>query len=97
MYRTPLILSIEENHLEITHILLSNGAYPWSTALSDLKTCLEQNEKAKNLLTKVRRVYKYSNFSYKLWPNGHNPKITLVFFDFNFLLILIKQKYWNQL
>lgn len=61
MYRTPLILSIEENHLEITHILLSNGAYPWSTALSDLKTCLEQNEKAKNLLTKVRRVYKYSN------------------------------------
>ncbi|CAD8044393.1 unnamed protein product [Paramecium primaurelia] len=56
LYRTPLILSIEENHLEITHILLANGAYPWSTAITDLKTVLDSNEKAKNLLTKVRRL-----------------------------------------
>ncbi|CAK70195.1 unnamed protein product (macronuclear) [Paramecium tetraurelia] len=56
LYRTPLILSIEENHLEITHILLAHGAYPWSTAITDLKTVLESNEKAKNLLTKVRRL-----------------------------------------
>lgn len=41
LYRTPLMLSIEENHLEITHILLSHGAYPWSTAISDLKSVLE--------------------------------------------------------
>ena len=42
--------------MEITHILLANGAYPWSTAITDLKTVLDSNEKAKNLLTKVRRV-----------------------------------------
>lgn len=33
-----------------------NGAYPWSTAITDLKSILEENEHAKILLTRVRRV-----------------------------------------
>ncbi|CAD8140307.1 unnamed protein product [Paramecium octaurelia] len=56
LYRTPLILSIQENHLDVAHFLLMNGAYPWSTAITDLKSILEQNERAKLLLTRVRRL-----------------------------------------
>ncbi|CAD8136425.1 unnamed protein product [Paramecium octaurelia] len=56
LYRTPLMLSIQENHLEVAHLLLTNGAYPWSTAITDLKSVLEENERAKLLLTRVRRL-----------------------------------------
>ncbi|CAD8146002.1 unnamed protein product [Paramecium pentaurelia] len=56
LYRTPLILSIKEDHLDVAHILLINGAYPWSTAITDLKSILEENERAKILLTRVRRL-----------------------------------------
>lgn len=71
LHRTPLILSIEENHLDITHLLLVKGAYIWSTALTDLHSVLEKNEKAKILLTRVRRVILLFNInSYRLWQNG---------------------------
>ena len=40
-------------------MLLLNGAYPWSTAVTDLKFAIEQNPKAKYLLTSARRVIIY--------------------------------------
>jgi len=34
--RTALILAVNGNYREIVHELLINGAYPWSTTMSDL-------------------------------------------------------------
>lgn len=36
MNRTPLSIAIIENHKEIVKLLLTHGAHPWSTSLTDL-------------------------------------------------------------
>lgn len=55
LHRTPLYISIEGQHDDITELLLKNKAYPWSTKLTNLGSVIKDNYKVRRMLTAIKR------------------------------------------
>ncbi|CAK67753.1 unnamed protein product (macronuclear) [Paramecium tetraurelia] len=56
MNRTPLSIAIQENQQEIVKLLLTYGANPWSTILTDLKILLQRNPEMKKIVSEARKI-----------------------------------------
>ncbi|CAD8192269.1 unnamed protein product [Paramecium pentaurelia] len=63
MNRTPLSIAIIENHQEIVKLLLTHGAYPWSTSLTDLNGPLQQNQEMKKIVGQARKIQLFTKWS----------------------------------
>ncbi|CAD8113055.1 unnamed protein product [Paramecium sonneborni] len=63
MNRTPLSIAIIENHQEIVKLLLTHGAYPWSTGLIDLNALLQHNADMKRILSQARKIQLFTKWS----------------------------------
>ncbi|CAD8212802.1 unnamed protein product [Paramecium pentaurelia] len=63
MNRTPLSIAITENHQEIVKLLLTHGAYPWSTGLTDLNGPLQRNPELKKIVGQARKIQLFTKWS----------------------------------
>ncbi|CAD8193682.1 unnamed protein product [Paramecium octaurelia] len=63
MNRSPLSIAIAENHQEIVRLLLTHGAYPWSTSLTDLNGPLQLNPEMKTIVGQARKIQLFTKWS----------------------------------